>query len=238
MKIFLGALLILSLGLNVFFWSRLSAEQNELKTLQASAGEMEELRRQNQELQINRALAPTVPTGADLQELARLRNEVGQLRRQVVEVESLRKQAAEAAQLRAQLAATKRDLTTAEERTAEAAKIPPDQLQALKQEAQSIACINNMKQIGLAARLYANDHNNVFPPDFVSMKNELNTPKILFCPGSPGGVQASDWAQLNPAAITYQLLNANGNVNEPQKILTVCPVHNHVGLSDGSVHRK
>ena len=96
-------------------------------------------------------------------------------------------------------------------------------------------CMNNMKQIGLAARLWANDHKDTFPPDLATMRNELVTPKILFCPAAPGGVQATDWTQLNPAAISYQFLNPNGNEADPQKPLTTCPIHGHVGMSDGSV---
>jgi hypothetical protein len=237
MKILFGGLLVLSLALNVFLWSRFSAQQNELKSLQASASEVDELRRQNQELQSSRASAQAVASGSDVQELARLRNEVGQLRKQAAETESLRAQAAEAAQLRAELAATKRGLADAEGELAEAVKIPPEQLQALKQEAQSAACINNMKQIGIAARLWAQDNEGVFPPNLAVMKLELVTPKILFCPAAPGGVQATDWAQLNPSTISYQYLNPNGTPNEPQKVLTTCPIHGHIGRSDGSVEK-
>jgi len=46
-----------------------------------------------------------------------------------------------------------------------------------KEKAQSISCVNNLKQMGLAARLYATDHNDAYPPDILSMKNELITPK-------------------------------------------------------------
>ena len=77
-----------------------------------------------------------------------------------------------------------------------------------KTAVETVACANNMKQIGLAFRVWATDHNDQFPfnvsttnggtlelcsrgPDgldrnsmvhFLVMSNELNTPKILFCP--------------------------------------------------------
>ena len=69
------------------------------------------------------------------------------------------------------------------------------------------------------------------------MKDELNTPRILFCPAAAGGVQATEWTQLNPSTISYQFLNPNGNESDSQKPLTMCPIHGHIVLSDGSVHR-
>jgi len=58
MKILVGVVLVLSLALNIFLWNRLSNQGDELKSAQASAGEIDELRRQNQELQVNRKSAP------------------------------------------------------------------------------------------------------------------------------------------------------------------------------------
>jgi prepilin-type N-terminal cleavage/methylation domain-containing protein/prepilin-type processing-associated H-X9-DG protein len=71
-----------------------------------------------------------------------------------------------------------------------------------KVKATKINCTNNLKQIGLAYRQWAIDHNEQFPAAvpltnggameavmagnvaavFQVMSNELNTPKILFCP--------------------------------------------------------
>jgi len=234
MKILLGAVLALSLGLNLFLWRQLAAQRNELEAAQASANEVAELQQQVQQLQSNRPPASVLPNSDSL-ELARLRNETSQLRKQTADLAPLRMQAAEAAQLRARLSVATQDLARAESQLAAAVNIPPEQLRQAKEQAQSIACINNLKQIGLAARIWANDHNDVFPPDFVTMKNELNSPKVLFCPGDPTAVRVSEWSQLNPALISYRFLNPNGNELDPQKQLTTCPIHGHVGFSDGSV---
>jgi hypothetical protein len=238
MKPFLIALLVISLAANAFLWSATSRQRNELAALQTAANEIEELRRQNQELQSARANQASAASDADVKELARLRNEVNQLRKTATEITTQNSQAAaEAARLRAQLANANQNLAQREKDLSTAATMieQTEQAQQARQRGQSLACMNNMKQIGLAARLYANDHGNVFPPDFVAMRNELNTPKILFCPASPTGERAADWAQLTPAAISYQFLNPNGNESDPQKPLTTCPIHGHVGLSDGSV---
>jgi hypothetical protein len=235
MKKFLGILLVLSLGFNVFVWSRYSAQQNEMKSLQAGAGEAEELRRQSQETSSGRASATPAGASAEAQEIARLRNEVGQLRKQAADAEAQRTRSAnEVTQLRSQLAQMTQRLNE-KPAAAEGNPMAGDAAEAARQRVQAIQCMNNLKQIGLAARLYANDHNNVFPPDFVTMRNELVTPKILFCPAVPGGAPATDWAQLNPTAISYQFLNPNGNESDPAKPLTTCPIHGHTGFSDGSV---
>jgi hypothetical protein len=79
-------------------------------------------------------------------------------------------------------------------------------LASAKKMVSQINCINNLKQIGTAVRLWAGDHNDRFPDQvpvsegglartnatriramdafryFQVMSNELNTPKILLCP--------------------------------------------------------
>src|SRR5260370_32220670 len=169
MRILLGGLLALSLALNIFLWNRLSSQGSQLKSAQAGASETDELRRQNQELQVNRTSAPDSASASAL-ELARLRNEVAPLRKQAAQAATLRAQAAEAAQLRAQLAAATQDLARAQSELAGAVKLSSEQTQQVKAEAQSVQCVSNLKQIGLAARIWANDHNDVFPPDVISMK--------------------------------------------------------------------
>ena len=237
MKILVGGLLVLSLALNVFLCSRLRNQSDQLKLAQASASEIDELRRQNQELQIKRTSAPD-SANADPRELARLRNEVGQLRKQAREAETLRTQAAEVAQLHARLATATQNLARAESELADAVKLSPEELQQVKEEAQSVGCLNNLKQIGLAAQLWAKDHDNVFPPDFISMKDQLATPKILFCPGDTAATRVSEWSQLDPSLISYRFMNPNGNLSDPTKLLTTCPIHGHTVLSDASVHRQ
>lgn len=236
MKIVLGVLLVVSLAANAFLWSASSKQRSELAALQASAAELDDLRRQNQELQAASAKQASATSDADVKELARLRNEVSQLRKTASEVPALKAQTAEMAQLRAQLASANQNLAQKEKDLSAAAVAveQTEQSQQAKQRAQSLMCMNNLKQIGLAARLWANDHKDTFPPDLASMKNELVTPKILFCPAALGA-PATDWTQLTPATISYQFLNPNGNELDPQKPLTTCPIHGHVGMSDGSV---
>src|SRR5580765_235255 len=65
-------------------------------------------------------------------------------------------------------------------------------LSKAKARATQIRCMSNMKQIGLAARMWSSDHNETFPPDFLSMSNEMASPKILVCPSDTRHAVAVD----------------------------------------------
>ena len=53
-------------------------------------------------------------------------------------------------------------------------------LASAKHKAQRISSINNLKQVGLAARIYAGDNGDRLPMSFADMKNELGTDKITY----------------------------------------------------------
>jgi prepilin-type N-terminal cleavage/methylation domain-containing protein len=96
-----------------------------------------------------------------------------------------------------------------------------------KAKAQRTACLNNQKQIGLSFTMWAGEHNDKYPSTvdvseggskalyetwqhFITMTNELVTPKILHCPSDPAKQSASDFSSsatglrtLKNAAISY-----------------------------------
>lgn len=91
-------------------------------------------------------------------------------------------------------------------------------LSKAKQRALRIKCVNNLRTVGLSFRLFATDNDDLFPMQvpfsqggsaeatsrttgmsqtwrhFLSLSNELSTPKILICPSDGlGRIEANTW---------------------------------------------
>jgi hypothetical protein len=159
----------------------------------------------------------------DHAELLRLRDQVTQLRQTSGAMVALE---AENARLRQQIAA----VPTPQGNAAE------DFFERQRDKAKAIQCINDLKQIGLAARLWSNENGDTLPQDFLTMKNELGSPKILHCPADEARVRVSDWAQFTPANASYEILAPGVNERDPNVVFARCPVHGAVVLVDGSAH--
>lgn len=96
-----------------------------------------------------------------------------------------------------------------------------------KAKAQKIACTNNLKQVGLSFRIWANDNGDVFPMgvstnqggsqelrrnagtvadstyyNFLVMSNELSTPKVIICPSDTGRTIATNFNQILLSTMT------------------------------------
>jgi hypothetical protein len=108
-----------------------------------------------------------------------------------------------------------------------------------KDKAQSIQCINNLKQIGLAARIYATDHDDNFPPDLESMQNELVSPRILICPQDPSApaLDGLSWETFSTeqSSYDYQAAGQKDDGQDLDRVLARCRIHGHVCRMDGSV---
>src|SRR5688500_3704660 len=83
-----------------------------------------------------------------------------------------------------------------------------------KAKAQRIKCVNNLKNVGLAFRIFATDNGDRLPMEipvtegdsqesnintistyypFQLLSNELSTPKIIVCPSDAGKQEATNW---------------------------------------------
>ncbi len=103
-----------------------------------------------------------------------------------------------------------------------------------------INCVNNLKQIGLAYRIWAGDNNDKYPMqvsttnggtmelmadgknvwrNFLVMSNELSTPKILFCPADAGRICATNFSNDLKDKISY-FFGVDANPKDPQMLLS------------------
>lgn len=109
-----------------------------------------------------------------------------------------------------------------------------------KEKAQSINCVNNLKQLGLAALIYATDHNDVYPPDILSMKDQLVNPKVLICPTAPNHAISATltWDNFDPSQSSYEYVThglKNSTPGNENKVIFRCRFHGHECMGDGHV---
>jgi hypothetical protein len=175
--------------------------------------------------------------------------ELERLKQEAAELERLRREAAELEQLRVMVASLRDETQALIALQAENQELrarltamrssgehPLDQAM---EDAHRIRCVNNMKNIGLAARIYASDHEDVFPPDWMAMKWELSTPKILHCSADVGRTRTESWEDFGPANVSYIFVTPGLSVGETpvNTVLARCPIHENITLYDGSVQQ-
>jgi hypothetical protein len=119
-------------------------------------------------------------------------------------------------------------------------ELTPELLAKAQDRRGTIECVNNLKQFGLAVRVWALDNNDSNPPNVLSMSNELSTPKILVCPADTNRPVAADWSSFTMANCSYEFLvpDEKDADREPQRVSVRCQIHGNIGLCDGSVQMR
>ena len=113
-------------------------------------------------------------------------------------------------------------------------------LAAINRKSSRVDCVNCLKQIGLAYRIWAGDNNDKYPMQvsvtnggameliatgnvaacFQVMSNELGTPKILICPADTDRIAATNFtSDFNNSKISY-FVGLNANTNSQQVFLS------------------
>ena len=189
--------------------------------------------------------AQPAPPGAESQAQGEepLEREFQLLQKQSAEIRALRAEMAEIEQLVArqpQLAmqneALRAELSSLTKNNPEASPEFQAALAEARKKAARINCVNNLKNVGLGARIWATDNGDKLPKDFATMKNELSTPKILVCPSDPARTQGiENWEQFAAVGSSYEMLSPGISEQIPDAVYTRCPFHNNVGRADGSV---
>lgn len=108
-----------------------------------------------------------------------------------------------------------------------------------KSKAQRISCVNGLKQVGLAFRMFSNDYQERFPwlvpagaggsgvaanvnsvptapgcnpANFRAIEKELNNPKVLACPSDGGATKATQWPEIG-GRTPSDALNSTDSIN-------------------------
>ena len=113
-----------------------------------------------------------------------------------------------------------------------------------KIRAERLACGSYMVSIGLAARMWANDNGERMPLDLLSISNEINTTKVLFCPGDHSRRPPHEWTSFTVGQSSFEIVTPGLRDGETNSVFLRCKIHGNVGYADGSVfvegrrHRK
>ena len=106
-------------------------------------------------------------------------------------------------------------------------------LPTLKRHAELVDCSNQMSAVLCAATLlWPDDHDGHLPADFLSMSNELGTPKILVCPGDHLHKPATSWATFTTNNCSYEIVSTNLLKSDTNSIFMRCSIHGLVGYAD------
>ena len=108
-----------------------------------------------------------------------------------------------------------------------------------RRHASQFNCVNNLKQVGIACRIWEGDHGDNYPMNvpvaqggaqeliatgnvaacFQVMSNELMTPKLLVCPADTRHVAATNFATVLQATNLSYFIGFSVTENDPQASL-------------------
>lgn len=108
-------------------------------------------------------------------------------------------------------------------------------LPATKRRVEREDCASRMYATLCAAKVWSEDNGGRMPPDFISMTNELDTPKILFCPADHLRQVATSWAPFTTNNSSYEIIAPGIYKTDSNVVFLRCKFHGYVGYSDGRV---
>src|SRR5579859_249063 len=153
----------------------------------------------------------TVQTPGAQEEIQRLKAVAAQLRNEVTQLEQLR---AQNDQLRKQLAAGSAMVLSPEETKA---------VEDARARALSIQCVNNLKQLGLAVKMFSLDNKEHTPPNLLGLSNYVGSfMKVFVCPADTARQAANDPGSFTPANCSYEYLAPSTPDIEPNRVLFRC----------------
>lgn len=124
-------------------------------------------------------------------------------------------------------------------------------LSKAKAKAQCISCVNNMKQMGLAVRIYSMDNDDNYPTEKWCdlMLSELGSTNVLVCPAHDGSscgyaynsnLIGREEGSFQPDTVIFFESDAGWNAVGGPELMIQQSRHSdvfNVGFADGSVHQ-
>jgi hypothetical protein len=111
-----------------------------------------------------------------------------------------------------------------------------EKIDKIKEQAEATNCALHLKNLGLAARIYAVDHGDRLPKSYLEIKDEIASPKILFCPADKQHRPVESWNDFDPSTSTYEFLSPGaGEADVARKPVFRCRIHHFYVIGDGSV---
>jgi len=111
-------------------------------------------------------------------------------------------------------------------------------LQNARNKAMQAECVSNLKQVGLAFRLWSDDNQDKYPwmvlpaeggsanpakqdtfNHFLPITNELHTPKVLVCPSDRDRSEEGDWVEIVDNNHISYFVSYEGDQAKPQSML-------------------
>ncbi|HEY0455424.1 MAG TPA: hypothetical protein VGE41_03565 [Verrucomicrobiae bacterium] len=190
--------------------------------LAIETGAVRELRRENEKLkaelaQRNSAALPGV--GTETRQLDQFQSEKGEIEKLLLTVADLNRSLQDMQRVQRENMAQAQGAAANANGPAETR----DYFDVASEREDRLECVQRLKQVGLAMRMWANDHGDVFPNDYQSLSNELVRMELTTCPRDNKSV--------------FEFVSPGGNEVDPWVVLTHCAFHHNVGLSDGSVQQ-
>jgi len=201
--------------------------KRENDALRATAADLTQLRERHaafEQAQANQE--ELVQLKKDNEELHSLQKEVGQLQNLPAQIQQLQDD-------NKRLAAAQ----AANSNTTSGAQFFED----AEAEAERIQCVNNLKQIGLAMRIWMGDNHDKYPASILLASNILSTTMVLVCPSDKARLPYAKlgFGKFQEDMTSYKFTVKPDEEDDfyPECIVARCPIHHNYLLADGSVQQ-
>jgi hypothetical protein len=92
-----------------------------------------------------------------------------------------------------------------------------------------------MVSICFSGRFWASENGGLFPTNFITMSNELVTPKVLVCPADETPKKVGRFAEYTDANCSYVMVTPGVHESATNTVFIRCSIYGHLGYPDNTV---